>query len=50
MKEYTVRYSWGNRVFESTVRTDSSESALIWATDVLRGCNPYIVKWKEIEE
>jgi hypothetical protein len=49
MKEYTVRYCYGNRWYESKVCTDSSESALIWATDVLRGSNPRIVK-VDVEE
>jgi hypothetical protein len=43
MKKYRVRYTWGNRVYESEVYTDSSESALIWATEVIRGHNPKIV-------
>ena len=31
MKEYTIRYSWGNHIYESKVRATSSGSALIWA-------------------
>jgi hypothetical protein len=47
MKKYRVRYNWGNRYYESEVWTNSSDSALIWATEVLRGYNPVIV---EIED
>jgi len=30
-KEYTIRYSWGNHIYESKVRAASSGSALLWA-------------------
>ena len=49
MKEYTVKYHWGNRWYESKVRTDSSESALIWVTEVLRGYNPRNVEIEGIK-
>lgn len=50
MKEFTVRYAYGNRWFESTVRTDSTASALIWAEKCMGCSNAYIVKWKDVEE
>jgi len=31
LKEYTIRYSWGNHIYESKVRAASSGSALTWA-------------------
>jgi hypothetical protein len=31
MKEYTIRYSWGNHIYESKVRAASSGSAILWA-------------------
>jgi hypothetical protein len=50
MKEYTVRYSIGNRWYESVVRTDSSESAMVWAETCLGVANVRVVKCKEILE
>ena len=49
MKLFRVRYNWGNRYYESEVYTDSSEAALVWATEVLRGHNTSIVWFKEAE-
>lgn len=49
MKLFRVRYNWGNRWYESEVYTDSSDSAHIWVTEVLRGHNPTVLWFKEIE-
>ena len=52
MKEYTVRYSIGAYVYESTVRASSSNAALLWA-ETIGGANPTVVSealvWKEKE-
>lgn len=34
MKEYTVRYSIGAYVYESVVRTSSSQAAMLWANAI----------------
>ena len=49
MKEYTVRYSIGAYVYESTVRTFSSYAALLWAESI-GGSNPTVVKEVELPE
>ena len=49
MKLFRVRYNWGNRWYESEVYTDSSDSAYIWVTEVLRGHNPTVLWFKEVE-
>lgn len=52
MKEYLVRYSIGAYVYESVVRTSSSNAALLWAESI-GGANPTVVSeaymWKEKE-
>ena len=52
MKEYTVRYSIGTYVYESTVRTSSSQAALLWA-EAMGGSNATVVReplvWQEKE-
>jgi hypothetical protein len=50
MKEYTVRYTIDNRWYESVVRTDSSESAMVWAERGLGAKDVRVVKSKEIHE
>jgi hypothetical protein len=34
MKEYTVRYNIGSYIYESTVRTSSSQAAIFWAESI----------------
>jgi len=34
MKEYTVRYNIGAYIYESTVRTSSSQVAILWAESI----------------
>jgi hypothetical protein len=34
MKEYTVRYNIGAYIYESTVRTSSSQAAILWAKSI----------------
>jgi len=34
MKEYTVRYNIGAYIYESTVRTSSSQAAILWAESI----------------
>lgn len=52
MKEYTVRYTIGVYVYESTVKTSSSHAAFLWA-EALGGSNVTVVgealAWKEKE-
>lgn len=52
MKEYTVRYSIGAYVYESTVKTSSSHAAILWA-ETMGGSNVTVVSeaiaWKEKE-
>lgn len=43
MKEYTVRYSIGAYVYESTVKTSSSQAAMLWAS-AIGGYNVKIVE------
>ena len=47
MKEYTVRYSIGAYVYESTVKTSSSHAAFLWA-EALGGSNVTVVKELEL--
>ena len=47
MKEYTVRYNIGAYVYESVVRTSSSQAALLWA-EAIGGANPTVVKELEL--
>lgn len=49
MKEYTVRYNIGAYIYESTVRTSSSNAALLWAESI-GGYNPTVVKEVEMPE
>ena len=42
MKEYVVRYYIGVYVYESVVRTSSSQAALLWA-EAIGGYKPVIV-------
>lgn len=49
MKEYTVRYNIGAYIYESTVRTSSSNAALLWAESI-GGSNPTVVKEVEMPE
>jgi hypothetical protein len=49
MKEYTVRYSIGAYVYESVVRTSSSQAAILWA-NAIGGSNPKVVKEVELTE
>jgi hypothetical protein len=48
MKEYTVRYSIGAYIYESVVRTSSSDAALLWA-EAMGGYRVTVVSWKEVE-
>lgn len=48
MKEYTVRYTIDGHWYESEVKTDSSESAMLWAEKALRAKDVRVVKSKEI--
>jgi hypothetical protein len=48
MKEYTVRYSIGAYIYESVVRTLSSDAALLWA-EAMGGYSVTVVSWKEVE-
>jgi hypothetical protein len=34
MKKYTVRYNIGAYIYESTVRTSSSQAAILWAESI----------------
>ena len=49
MKEYTVRYSIGAYVYESIVKTSSSQAALLWA-EIIGGANPVVMKEVELVE
>lgn len=49
MKEYTVRYNIGAYIYESTVRTSSSNAAMLWAESI-GGSNPTVVKEVEMPE
>lgn len=47
MKEYTVRYSIGAYIYESVVKTSSSNAAILWA-EALGGYNVTVVKELEL--
>ena len=49
MKEYTVRYSIGAYVYESVVKTSSSQAAILWA-NAIGGYNAIIMEEKEVNE
>lgn len=34
MKEFVVRYSIGSYVYESAIRTSSSQAAILWANSI----------------
>ena len=52
MKEYVVRYYIGTCVYESVVRTSSSQAALLWV-EAIGGYNPLVLSepnvWEEKE-
>lgn len=48
MKEYLVRYSIGAYIYESTIRTSSSNAAMLWV-ETIGGSNPTVVYEKELD-
>ena len=49
MKEYVVRYYIGLYVYESIVKTSSSQAALLWA-EAIGGYKPVVMKEVELPE